>query len=133
MNWGHFSLVVLLASVLTSFSDWLFMGVLFHKRYLASPEIWRSSAGANEPRFVVYSQLMGILSCGAFTYLCVKVGALSIATSLATATIVWLAGPVVVLAQMVLWTKLHPLIGVSQSLGWLVRFIVTALIAVWLM
>lgn len=133
MNWGRFGLIVLLASVVTSFSDWLFMGVLFHKRYLASPEIWRSSAGANEPRFIVYSQLMGILSCAAFTYLCVKASALTIGASLTTATLVWLAGPVVVLAHMVIWTKLHPLIGVSQSLGWLVRFIVTALIAVWLM
>jgi len=133
MNWGRFGLIVLLASVVTSFSDWLFMGVLFHKKYLASPEIWRSSAGANEPRFIVYSQLMGILSCAAFTYLCVKASTLTIGASLTTATLVWLAGPVVVLAHMVIWTKLHPLIGVSQSLGWLVRFIVTALIAVWLM
>jgi len=46
--------------------------------------------------------------------------------------IAWLAGPVVVIAQMVLWTKLHPLIGASQSLGWLVRFIVTGLLEVWL-
>jgi hypothetical protein len=133
MNWGRFGLIVLLASVVTSFSDWLFMGVLFHKKHLASPEIWRSSAGANEPRFIVYSQLMGILSCAAFTYLCVKASTLTIGASLTTATLVWLAGPVVVLAHMVIWTKLHPLIGVSQSLGWLVRFIVTALIAVWLM
>jgi hypothetical protein len=133
MNWGRVGLVGLLASVVTSFSDWLFMGVLFHEKYLASPEIYHSSAGANEPRFIVYSQLMGVVSCAALTYLCVKASALSIATPLATATIVWLAGPVVVLAQMVLWTKLHPLIGVSQSLGWLVRFIVTALLAVWLM
>jgi hypothetical protein len=133
MNWGRFGLIVLLASVVTSFSDWLFMGVLFHKKYLASPEIWRSSAGANEPRFIVYSQLMGILSCAAFTYLCVKASTLTIGASLTTATLVWIAGPVVVLAHMVIWTKLHPLIGVSQSLGWLVRFIVTALIAVWLM
>jgi hypothetical protein len=91
MNWGRFGLVVLLASVVTSFSDWLFMGVLFHEKYLASPEIYRSSAGANEPRFIVYSQLMGVVSCAALTYLCVKASALSIATHLATATIVWLA------------------------------------------
>jgi hypothetical protein len=133
MNWSRFILVVLIASVVTSFSDWLFMGVLFHEKYKAAPEIWRSSAASNERRLILYSQLVGVLSCGAFVYLCAQTNALTIPKSLAAAVIVWLAGPVVVIAQMVLWTKLHPLIGASQSLGWLVRFIVTGLLAVWLL
>jgi len=58
---------------------------------------------------------------------------LTMSRTLGEAAIVWLAGPVVVIAQMVLWTKLHPLIGASQSLGWLVRFIVTGLLGVWLL
>jgi hypothetical protein len=58
---------------------------------------------------------------------------LTIPSSVGAAIVVWLAGPVVVISQMVLWTKLHPLIGASQSLGWLVRFIVTGLLAVWLL
>ncbi len=62
-----------------------------------------------------------------------QANALTIPGSLGAAVIVWLAGPVVVLAQMVLWTKLHPLIGASQSLGWLIRFIVTGLLAAWLL
>jgi hypothetical protein len=108
------------------------MGVLFHDKYKAAPEIWRSSAERNERRLIVYSQLMGVLSCAAFVYLCTQTNALTIPWTLGAAVIVWLAGPVVVIAQMVLWTKLHPLIGASQSLGWLVRFIVTGLLAVWL-
>jgi hypothetical protein len=80
MNWGRFIIVVLIASVATSFSDWLFMGIVFHDKYLASPEIWRSSAGRNERRLVICSQLVGVL-----------------------------------------------------SVGWLVRFIVTGLLAVWLL
>jgi hypothetical protein len=133
MNWGRFSLVVVIASVVTSFSDWLFMGILFHDKYMASPEIWRSSAGSQERRLVIYSQVIGVLSCAAFAYLCTQANALTITRSLGLAGIVWLAGPAVVLWQMVLWTKLHPLIGASQSLGWLVRFCVTALLASWLL
>jgi len=133
MNWSRFILVVLIASVVTSFSDWLFMGVLFHEKYKAAPEIWRSSAESNERRLILYSQLVAVLSCAAFVYLCTQTNALTIPWSLGAAVIVWLAGPVVVIAQMVLWTKLHPLIGASQSLGWLVRFIVTGLLAVWLL
>jgi len=45
MNLGRFVLVVLIASVVTSFSDWLFMGILFHDKYKAAPEIWRSFSG----------------------------------------------------------------------------------------
>ena len=133
MSWNRFVLVVVIASVVTSFSDWLFMGVLFHDKYNAAPEIWRSSAGKNERRLIVYSQLAGVLSCAAFVYLCTQTNALTIPRNLGAAVAVWLAGPVVVITQMVLWTKLHPLIGASQSLGWLVRFIVTGLLAVWLL
>jgi hypothetical protein len=132
LNWGRFILVVVIASGVTLFSDWLFMGILFHEKYQQAPELWRSPAGGNERRLIIYSQLIGILSCGAFTYLCTQGNALTIPRMLAAAVIVWLAGPVVVIAHMVLWTKLHPLIGASQSLGWLVRFIVTGLLAVWL-
>jgi hypothetical protein len=133
MHWSRFILVVVIASVVTSFSDWLFMGVLFHDKYKAAPEIWRSSAGSNERRLIVHSQLVGVLSCAAFVYLCTQTNALTIPRILGAAVIVWLAGPVVVIAQTVLWTKLHPLIGASQSLGWLARFFVTGLLAVWLM
>jgi hypothetical protein len=124
-------LVVIIASVVASFSDWLFMGVLFHDRYMAAPEIWRSPTGNNERRLIIYSQLIGVLSCGAFAYLCMQGNAPTIPGVLRLAVIAWLAGPVVVIAQMVVWTKLHPLVGTSHSLGWLVRFGVTGLISVW--
>jgi len=29
------------AGTLASFTDWLFMGVLFHGRYMRFPEVWR--------------------------------------------------------------------------------------------
>jgi hypothetical protein len=133
MNWGMFLLVVIIASVVTSITDWLFMGVLFHDKYKATPEIWRLPAGGNERSAILYSQIFGIVSCVGFAALCVQGNLLTVPRSLAGAVFVWLAGPVVVLAQMVLWTKLHPLIGVSQSLGWLARFALTGLLAVWLL
>jgi hypothetical protein len=133
MNWGRFILVVLIASAVTSCSDWLFMGILFHDKHFVAPEIWRASAGNSERSRIIYSQLAGILSCGAFAYLCVQGNALTIPRSLGVALFVWLAGPVVVITQMALWTKFHPLMGASHSVGWLARFIVTGLLAVWLL
>jgi hypothetical protein len=128
VSWGVYGLVVAIASVLASFTDWLFMGVLFHDRYLAAPEMWRFQGGSGQPRLIVYSQLVGVLSCGSFAYLCIQLHALTLSASLTAAVIVWLAGPVVVIAQMVMWTKLHPLVGASQAVGWLVRFIVTGVL-----
>jgi len=133
MNWGRYLLLVVIASGVTAFSDWLFMGVLFHDKYMAAPEMWRYPAGSSERRLVIYSQLIGTLSCGAFAYLCAQEHVLTIPGILRMAVIAWLAGPIVVIAHMVLWTKLHPLIGASQSLGWLVRFIVIGVLAVWLL
>ena len=34
-------LAILAAGLATSLTDWLFMGVLFHEKYLAFPEVWR--------------------------------------------------------------------------------------------
>lgn len=133
MDWIRFLIVVAAASVATSFTDWLFMGVLFHDRYKAAPELWRSDAAASEPRYILISQLVAVISCAAFTGLCVLVSFTALPQALGVAVLVWLAGPVVVLAQFVLWTRLHPLIGLSHALGWLTRFLITALLVAWLL
>jgi hypothetical protein len=36
------------AGVLGSFTDWLFMGVLFHDAYNRHPEIWRPAIAAGQ-------------------------------------------------------------------------------------
>ncbi len=122
-------MVVVLASAVASFSDWLLMGVLFHEKYLAAPEIWRPAVANKNRNRILVSQCIGALCCAAFAYLCLLMNALTIGTSLRAALLVWLAGPVVVLAQMVQWMKLHPLIGISHASGWLVRLGITGLSA----
>ncbi len=42
------------------------MGVLFHKKYFATPEIWRIKPGQSDTRSTVLSSLLGVLSCAAF-------------------------------------------------------------------
>ena len=39
MNWTHFVLAVLVAGIVSSFTDWFFGGILFHRKYSAHPEI----------------------------------------------------------------------------------------------
>jgi hypothetical protein len=74
MNWIRFLLAVVLSGFAATFTDWLFMGVLFHKKYLATPEIWRIKPGQNDTRSIVLSSLLGVLSCATFLYLCIWVG-----------------------------------------------------------
>lgn len=126
-------LVIVISGIAASFTDWFFMGVLFHEKYNDAPEVWRNAVKNNERRLIIWSQAIGVITSVAFAYLCVATDSLSVWSVVRTATLVWLAGPVVVLAQMVLWIKLHPLVGVSNSLGWLARFLLTGLLAVWLL
>jgi len=133
MHWGKFVLVVIVASLVTSFTDWLFMGVVFHDKYLATPEIWRPVGAHGEVGKIVYSQIIATLSCAAFAYLCSRTCALTVRSGMILAVLAWGAGPVVVIAQMVLWTRMHPLIGLSQSAGWLARFLITGLLSAWLL
>lgn len=131
--WTHFLLAVLASGFAAWLADWLFMGVLFHERYVATPEIWRIKPGESETGLILASTVLGVLSCAAFIYLCIWAGALSRSGALRMAVIAWLAAPVPVILSNIIWTKMHPLLGLSHSLGWLVRFLVTALIAAWLL
>ena len=133
MNMWNFLLAIALSSVITSFSDWLFMGALLRNPRMASPEFWRETSAKGERSTVAYSQIIAVLSCGAFAYMCVRADSLSYQRAVGLAFFVWLAGPVVLLSQMVLWTKMPPLMGTSHAVGWLVRFVITGLLSAWLL
>lgn len=134
MNWTRFLLAVVLSGFATTFTDWLFMGVLFHKKYLATPEIWRLKPGESDTRSIVLSSLLGVLSCAAFLYFCVWSGIiLSHRTTLHTSLLVWVAAAVPIIFSNIVWIKMDPLLGVSHSLGWLARFVTTGMIGNWLL
>ncbi len=129
----RFLLAVVASGFVASFTDWLFMGVLFHGKYLETPEIWRGKPGQSETRRIVASSLLGALSCAAFIFLCRWTGALTPRGEMHLAGIAWIAGPVPIIFSNIVWIKMHPLVGVSHSLGWLVRFVVSGLIGGWLL
>jgi uncharacterized membrane protein len=126
-------LVVVLCGLAGSFTDWLFMGVLFHNKYLQHPEVWRNSPGQNDTGKIVASSLLGVVSCVGFILLCRWTGATTLRSEVHLAGMVWLAGPVPILFSNLFWIKMHPLLGVSHSLGWLVRFITTGILSGWLL
>ncbi len=132
MNWARFLLAVVLSGFATTLTDWLFMGVLFHKKYLATPEIWRIKPGQNDTRSIVLSSLLGVLSCAVFLYLCVWVGTPFVyRATLRMAFLVCVAAAVPIIFSNIVWIKMDPLLGVSHSLGWLARFVFTGMIGNW--
>jgi hypothetical protein len=134
MNWTRFLLAVVLSAVATSFTDWLFMGVLFHKKYFATPEIWRLKPGESDTRGIAISSLLGALSCAAFLFLCYWAGtSFEHHATFHMGLLVWIAGAVPIIFSNIIWIKMDPLLGVSHSLGWLARFILTGFIGTWLL
>jgi len=134
MGWTRFLLAVVLSGLATTFTDWLFMGALFHKKYLDTPEIWRIKPGQNDSRSILASSLLGLSSCAAFLYLCVWIGPpYGSRATLPIAFLIWLAAPVPIIFSNIVWIKMHLILGISHSLGWLARFVVTSLIGGWLL
>lgn len=123
MDWGRFLLVVVVSGVVASVTDYVFMGLLFKQRYQEAPEIWR--AGGERDK-IIYSELIGLITCAAFTWLLLATHRQTMTIGLKTAVEAWAVGPLPVILTNALWIRLSPYIAVSHSVGWLARLLVTA-------
>jgi hypothetical protein len=121
MDWGRVALAVLASGLASSMTDWLFAGSLFHGKYNAYPEVWRYPAGAGERRAVLWSIVAGFFACAAFTLIVVSLGMHGWGETLLLALLVWAAAALPVLITNALFIKLHPLVVLSNALGWLVK------------
>jgi len=129
MSTGWFLAAAVVSIILTSLSDWLFGGILFHTKYRTYPEIWRNPGGGKgENQAVTWSVLLGVLSCVVFIYLTVWLNALSWERALGLAVGVWLLAPLPLLVTNALFIKLHPLNTLSNALGWLVKLLICAIV-----
>ena len=131
MNNGHVVVAVVLSGILVSFVDWIFSGVLFHERYTAHPEIWRRPSGPETPA-IIGSTLLGFVTCGAFVIASPSFHLGGFRQNLEFAVAIWLIAPLPLLISNALWIKMHPLIVLSHSLGWLAKLCVVAAITAWL-
>lgn len=126
MRIARVAAVVVLASLIAAITDRVFMGMLFHDRYMLHPEVWRGSL--DEGSKIFHSELIGIVACLGFTLL---VGMLRMRTTVALlvcAFLVWLAMAVPILVQDGIWMKIDPLVLASMSVGWLLRLLITAIL-----
>jgi len=116
---------VLAAGILGSFTDWLFMGVLFHDAYNAYPEIWRPGIRDGKDKgAIVWSIALGFIMSAGVIALCAVAGVEGVWNGLGVALLVWIAGPLVVIVINGLFVKLDPKITFAHCLGYLARLLI---------
>ena len=76
MHLGVYAAAVTVATLANSFTDWYFMGVLSHDRYLAYPDTWRHpQGGKSEHLAIAISTLLGLITSSVFIGLASMLGA----------------------------------------------------------
>jgi hypothetical protein len=118
------------AGVLGSFTDWLFMGVLFHSAYNRHPEVWRPGIAAGQDKnAILLSVAIGFVMTGAIAALCVFAGVSGIGGGLIVALLAWIAGPLALMLINGLFIKLDIRIIAAHSIGYLARFVLAGVAA----
>jgi hypothetical protein len=127
MNIAHFAEAVLAATIVSSFTDWFFFGVLFHSRYQAYPEVWRSEfSGTNEWKAIAMATALSIFMSGTFMCLVHKLGLHGFLQPVKLALAIWMIAVLPITVTNFIFIKLHPGVLLSHLLGWLVRLTVFA-------
>jgi len=119
---------VLVAGILSSFTDWYFFGVLHHDRYQRYPETWWPRAG-NETMPILYSTALGFITAAAVIALSAMAGVDGILSGIKVGLLCWLAGSFVQVATTQLFVRIDLRVGVAHMLGYLARFLIAGVAA----
>ena len=116
---------LIIAAIVTSgtvaiFTDWLFMGMLFHSAYTRYPEVWWPRGGNNTVA-ILWSSAIGYLMSAGIVGLCVLTRAATISKTLEVTVLAWLAGPFVILLVNGLFIKIDPRVTFAHCVGWFAR------------
>jgi hypothetical protein len=126
MNWTRFALTVLTSGIVSSMTDWLFMGDWLYKRYNQHPEIWRYPRGEGESKAIAWSSPLPFLTCAFFALICHRLQLHHYTSVFKLALAVWLACPLPLIVTNALFSKVQPMVAAAHSLGWLVKLAVAA-------
>ena len=113
---------VVAAGIVGVFSDWLFMGVLFHSAYNTHPEIWQPEVRAGKDKSgIIWASVLGFVMAAAVIALCALANVANVWSGLGVAALVWIAGPLPILVINGFFIKIDPKITFAHSVGYLVR------------
>jgi len=118
---------ILAAGFAATLTDWLFMGVLFHDRYMKHPEIWREGIiGGKDRTALIYSCALDFVAAAAIIGLCVYTDIHTLWPAVGVALFAWIAGPLVMMITNGFFMKIDWALVASHSIGYLVRFLLAA-------
>jgi hypothetical protein len=118
---------IAVSGTLATFTDWLFMGVLFHAAYRTYPEVWWERGG-NNTKAIIWSSVIGYLMSAGVVGLCVLANANSIPRGLEVAVLAW-AAPFVVVVVNGLFIKIDPKVTFAHCIGWFARMALAGIAA----
>ena len=111
---------IIVSGTVATFTDWLFMGVMFHSAYLRYPEVWWPRGGNNTVA-IIWSSVVGYLMSAGVVGLCALTRAATLSKALEVTVLVWLAGPFVILLVNGLFIKIDPKVTIAHCIGWFAR------------
>jgi hypothetical protein len=124
----------LIAGIISVFTSWLWMGVIFHRYQRATPEIWR----AEGPRNYALSSIVRVLSAIAIAVLYVFVVRFHIAWfsdgtvgAFRFAAAIWMAVAAPVAIESAIYIRMHSMVVLGQVIDWLTTSILTCVITGW--
>src|ERR1700741_2319814 len=127
MSWVVLVAVVA-AGTLSSFTDWMFMGQLFHERYQIYPDTWWPRE-KSETMPILYSTALGFITSAAVIALCAMAGVDGVVSGIKVAALAWLAGSFVQVATTQIWVRIDPYVSLAHALGYLARFLIAGIAA----
>src|ERR1700691_3842594 len=125
----RFAAIVLGSGILASLTDWFFAGDWIHRRF-TYPEAWRKG---NESRAIALTSPLPFLTSAVFAYASARLGLHSVHAALKLAAAVWLIGPVPLILTYAAFIKLHRVFVGAQLLGWLIKLVIVAGAAAWVL
>ena len=124
----------LIAGVLSIFTSWLWMGLVFHRFQAETPETWRPE----DKRSYAFSILIHLLASIAIATLLVLVAhpadspfSRGLEHGLAFGFVAWGAIAAPILVGAAVYIRLHPLVVLGQLLDWLSTLLLASGIAAW--
>jgi hypothetical protein len=115
---------IAVAGTLATFTDWLFMGILWHDAYNKYPEVWWPGIREGKDRMgIIVASVLGYVMTAGVVLLCVMANVRTIIGGLEVAFLAWLAGPLVPIVVNGFFIKLDPKITFAHTIGYLARLI----------
>ena len=121
----------LIAGVLSIFTSWLWMGVIFHPFQNRTPETWRRETGLSYAASSALHVLAAIAIAIFFTVIKQHAPALfetGMLCVVAFALTIWAILAVPIILNAAIYIRLHPLVVLGQLLDWLTTSLLATLI-----